>query len=177
MKNENQLFTIILFTLTLAAFLVPEHVDAQQATGESLLTKGDTILVYVDQEDFEKIKASAPDDIVTMKILENVDRFGNTLITKFTPVYCTIDSRSGGGMYGKPGKMTVEIDSTHSTAGTMIPLKGEAQFKGKGKGVLPYIPPIILFGWLIKGSDITFPEGDNVFKPVVEEDTPLEYLR
>lgn len=169
------------FVLPLVALAVtlclPNQVEAQQATGESLLTKGDTILVYVDAEDFETLKGKKIDEIFTIKILDNVDRFGNTLITQFTPVFCTVESHKGGSSFGRGGKFTASIDSTHSTAGTLIPLKGQIVLKGKGKGILPYIPPIILVGWLMKGSDIQIPEGENVFKPVVTNDTPLEYLR
>ncbi len=160
--------------LVLAAFS-PGPVLAQQATGESLLTGGDTIAVYVDVEDFEALKGKQVGGKVTIKVLDNVDRFGSTLITKFTPVYCTVTKRSRGGMYGSAGKMTLQIDSTHSTAGTNVPLKGEAQFKGKGKKTMAFI--LFPFGWMIKGQDIQFPEGHNVFKPVVAQDTPLEYLR
>jgi hypothetical protein len=168
--------TLALLALVLGVTaLHPTPVLAQQATGESLITGGDTIAVYVDAEDFEALKGKSVGAKVTLKVLDNVDRFGSTLITKYTPVYCTVTKRSRGGMYGSAGKMMLQIDSTHSTAGTNIPLKGEAQFKGKGKKTVAFI--LFPFGWLIKGKDIQFPEGHNVFKPVVTQDTPLEYLR
>jgi MinD superfamily P-loop ATPase len=60
----------------------------------------------------------------------------------------------------------------------MIPLRGSAVFKGKG-GTGKKIISIVLFpiGWLIKGSDIEFPEGKNLFRPVIKDDTPLKYQK
>lgn len=147
------------------------------STGESLLNKGDSIAVYVDAEDFEAIKAAETGAKVKIKVLENVVRSGEKLVNKGETVYATVVGRSHGGMYGGAGSAKLVIDSTHSNAKSKIPLKGSITLSGKGKGVLPYIPPIILVGWLLKGGDIEFPEGKNVFKPVVADDTPVYYQR
>jgi hypothetical protein len=148
--------------------------------GESLLNKGDSISVYIDQEDFTAIKAAKSGDKVKIKILDNVTRSGEKLINKGQAVYATLTSRSGGRGWGRGGNMVLAIDSTYSSGKSKVPLKGRVTITGKGAGVMKivsYVPPIIFFGWLIKGSDVEFPEGKNVFKPVVADDTPVYYER
>ncbi|MCK4857591.1 MAG: hypothetical protein KAT58_06470 [candidate division Zixibacteria bacterium] len=157
------------------AFLISAPSQAQQAKGEHILMKGDSIHVYVDIEDFEVLRRGSVGVKSTIKVLERVDRHGKILIAAGTLVYCTIAERSRPGMYGGAGKMVISIDSTHSTAGTKIPLKGKATFKGKTKRTIACI--LFFYGWNIKGKDVIFPEGKNVFRPVVRQDTPLEYLR
>jgi hypothetical protein len=167
--------TVFFLSLSYLLVSLAPGARAQQATGESVLLEGDSIDVYIDMEDFEILKSKQQGDMFEIKILSNVDRYGNTLIGKSTPVYGTVTGRSKGGIYGGAGKLTARIDSTHSTAGTLIPLRGELTLEGSGKKTLAYI--LFPFGWLIKGNDIRFPEGANTFKPVVSGDTPLEYLR
>jgi hypothetical protein len=159
-------------------FLTTPTARAQQGKGESLLNKGDSIQVYVDAEDFEALKATKAGDKAKIKILANVERFGKKLIAKSEPVYVTITKRGKGGMYGGTGSLAFRVDSTRSTAKTMIPMKGAVTLKGKGNTVKKVVS-IVLFpiGWLIKGADVDFPEGKNVFKSVVTEDTPVDYLK
>jgi hypothetical protein len=167
------------FAIALLAALLLLKVTAQAAPskGESLLNKGDSIAVYVDAEDFEVLKAAKAGAIVKLKVLDNIARSGDKLINKSETVFATVIKRSRGGMYGSAGGATLTIDSTHTNAKTKVPLRGQVIMAGKGKGILPYIPPIILVGWLLKGGDIEFPEGKNVFKSVVTEDTPVYFQR
>lgn len=149
-----------------------------QSVGESLLNKGDSISVYVDAEDFEAMKSSRAGQTVKLKILDNIVKFDKKLINKGQTVYASVVKRSRGGAYAGSGNMTITFDSTHSSGKTMIPLRGTAQFKGKS-GAGKKIISIVLFpiGWLIKGGDIEFPQGKNVWKPVVTDDTPLKYQK
>jgi len=154
-----------------------EHADAQ-SLGESMLTKGDSIAVYVDAEDWEAMKVSREGQVVKMKVLENIVKFDKKLVNKGQSVYATVLKRSRGGAYAGSGKLVLKIDSTHSTGKTMIPLRGGAEFKGKS-GADKKVISIVLFpiGWLIKGGDVEFPEGKNVFKPVTVDDVPLKYQK
>jgi hypothetical protein len=175
MRIKAGYFAIAIFG---ALLLLKVTVQAAPSKGESLLNKGDSIAVYVDAEDFDAIKAAKKGAIVKLKVLENVVRSGEKLINKGDAVFATVTGRSHGGMYGGAGNAKLTIDSTYSNAKTRVPLKGQVILAGKGKGILPYIPPIILIGWLLKGGDIEPPEGGkNVYKPVVAEDTPVYYQR
>jgi hypothetical protein len=160
-----------------SVFFLLQTTPLKASKGESLLNKGDSIAVFVDAEDFEAIKAAKKGAVVKLKVLENVVRSGEKLINKGDAVFATVTSRSHGGMYGGAGNAKLTIDSTHSNAKTKVPLRGQMILVGKGKGILPYIPPIFLVGWLLKGGDIEFPEGKNVYKSVVTEDTPVYYQR
>jgi hypothetical protein len=160
-----------------SVFFLLQTTPLKASKGESLLNKGDSIAVFVDAEDFEAIKAAKKGAVVKLKVLENVVRSGDKLINKGDAVFATVTGRSHGGMYGGAGNAKLTIDSTHSNAKTKVPLRGQMILVGKGKGILPYIPPIILVGWLLKGGDIEFPEGKNVYKPVVAEDTPVYFQR
>ena len=151
--------------------------SASASKGESLFNKGDSIAVYIDAEDFEALKAANAGAVVKLKVLDNIVRSGDKLINKGQIVFATLKTRSRGSMYGGAGNATLAIDSTHTSAKSKVPLRGQISMTGKGKGILPYIPPIILVGWLFKGGDIEFPEGKNVFKPVVAEDTPVYFQR
>jgi hypothetical protein len=168
------------FAIALLAALLLLKVTAQAAPskGESLLNKGDSIAVYVDAEDFATIKAAKKGAIVKLKVLENVVRSGDKLINKGDAVFATVTGRSHGGMYGGAGNATLTIDSTHSNAKSKVPLRGSLSIKGKSSTPKTVIS-IVLFpiGWLIKGGDIEFPEGKNVYKPVVAEDTPVYFQR
>lgn len=149
-----------------------------QSVGEALLNKGDSIAIYVDAEDFEAMKSARVGQTVKLKVLENVVRFDKKLINKSQTVYASVTKRGRGGAYAGAGQIAMRFDSTHSSAKTMIPLRGSAQIKGKS-GAGKKIVSIVLFpiGWLIKGGDIEFPEGKNVYKPVVTDDTPLKYQK
>lgn len=165
---------VLLGTLLLSAVAV----KAAPSKGESLLNKGDSIAVFVDAEDFEAIKAASKGAKVRLKVLENVVRSGEKLINKGDAVFATVTKRSSGGMYGGAGNATLTIDSTHSNAKSKIPLRGSVSIKGKSS-TPKTIVSVVLFpiGWLIKGGDIEFPEGKNVYKSVVTEDTPVYYQR
>lgn len=154
-----------------------EHAGAQ-SLGESMLSKGDSIAVYVDAEDWEAMKSARAGQVVKLKVLDNIMKFDKKLINKGQTVFATMMKRSRGGAYAGGGKLALKIDSTHSTGKTVIPLRGSAEFKGKS-GAGKKIISIVLFpiGWLIKGGDVEFPEGKNVFKPVTLEDVPLKYQK
>ncbi|MGB5108025.1 MAG: hypothetical protein WBP29_13875 [Candidatus Zixiibacteriota bacterium] len=170
--------SLIILAVTAAILTLSWKPVYSQSVGESLLNKGDSIAVYVDAEDFEAMKAARSGQTVKLKVLENVMKFDKKLINKGQTVFASVIKRSRGGAYAGSGNMTIKFDSTFSSAKTMIPLRGSAQFKGKS-GAGKKIISIVLFpiGWLIKGGDIQFPEGKNVWKPVVVDDTPLKYQK
>jgi hypothetical protein len=167
-----------LMIAAVCSFLILKPASLLAAKGESLLNKGDSIAVYVDAEDFEAIKAAKAGATVKIKVLENIVRSGEKLVNKGEAVFATVTGRSHGGMYGGAGNAKLAIDSTHSNGKTKIPLRGSITIKGKSSTPKTVIS-VVLFpiGWLIKGGDIEFPEGKNVFKPVVADDTPVYYQR
>ena len=169
---------LLIIVMTAGILAVSWKPVYSQSVGESLLNKGDSIAVYVDAEDFEAMKASRSGQTVKLKVLENVMKFDKKLINKGQIVYASVIKRSKGGAYSGGGNLTIKFDSTKSSGKTTIPLRGTAQLKGKS-GAGKKIISIVLFpiGWLIKGGDIEFPEGKNVWKPVVVDDTPLKYQK
>ncbi len=172
-------YLLALLLVFLSSIFLLKTTAQAASKGESLLNKGDSIAVYIDAEDFDAIKASKAGAKVKIKVLDNVVRSGEKLINKGEPVYATLTKRSRGGGYGGGGNITLAIDSTHSSAKTKVPLKGQVTLKGKGAGFIKifYYVPLFPIGWLFKGSDVEFPEGKNVFKPVVADDTPVYYER
>jgi len=175
MKIARRISLVMLPFIALALLHVPAAVS-QESLGDSMFQKGESFPVYMDIEDFEAMKTKKAGSHVTIKVLDHVDRYGDRLINKLTPVYCTVLKRKGPGSFGSGGQMKVQIDSTHSTGGDMVPLRGEFELKGGGK-----IWPKILFfvGWAVHGSDIKFPEkeSDRTYNVVVTEDTPVRYVR
>lgn len=173
--------TGIIASMLIAAVMagIPATESAAQATGDALLNQGDSIPVYLDQDDFQAMKQSLPGQTVTLKVLENVMRFDQKLVNKQEVVWATMIKRRGGSSFGRNGQMTISFDSTRSSGGTIIPLRGVVELKGEGGGVkkiISYIPPW-LQGFILKGNDVKFPEGENTFKPVVKEDTPVVYQK
>ncbi|MFH2057230.1 MAG: hypothetical protein ABIJ61_14830, partial [bacterium] len=148
---------LILFAATLLFLMLAVTANAQQSLGDSMFKKGDTFKVRMDIEDFDGLKNSSSGDLVTVKVDDNVERYGDRLISRLSPVYCTVIKRKGPGSFGGGGHLIVQIDSVHSTGGDMVPLRGEIELKGGGK-LWPKI--IFLVGWAVKGSDITFPENE-----------------
>jgi len=167
---------LMLHLVAMLFLLTATPVSAQQSLGDSMFQKGESFKVYMDIEDFEAMKNARPGADATLKVLEHVDRYGDRLINKLTPVYCTVIQRKGPGSFGGGGKLVVQIDSTHSTGGDMVPLRGQFELKGGGK----FWPKILFFvGWAVKGSDVKFPEQetDRTWDVVVTEDTPVKYVR
>jgi hypothetical protein len=172
MRNRSNIG--LLLSLFLWAFGFFHSAQAQQSVGDAIMEKGDSIDIYMSVEDFESIKSKSAGAQVTLKMLENEERRGKVLITKQTPVYCTVIERKKPGSFGSAGKLRMQVDSTHSTAGTVIPLDGEIELKGSKK---TWAVIVFFIGWAVKGGDIEFPEGENTYKPVVAEETTLQYLR
>jgi hypothetical protein len=170
--------SLIIVGLTAAALAVTWKPVYSQSLGESLLNKGDSIAVYVDAEDFEAMKASRAGQTVKLKVLDNIAKFDKKLINKGETVYASVIKRSRGGAYAGGGSIALKFDSTSSSGKTMVPLRGSAVIKGKS-GAGKKIISIVLFpiGWLIKGGDIEFPQGANVWKPVVNDNTTLKYKK
>ena len=167
----------VMLVAALIGFSAPQSVA--QATGDALLNQGDSIPVYIDKDSFEAMKKARPGQTVTFKVVENVMRFDQKLVNKEETVWGTMFQRRGGSSFGRNGKMVINFDSTKSSGGTTIPLRGVVQLKGEGGGVkkiISYIPPWIQ-GFILKGSDVKFPEGENVFKPTVKEDPPVVYQK
>lgn len=169
---------ILALTLVIACLMAPSA--SAQAVGDALLNRGDSIAVYADSDDFAAMKNARPGQTVRLKVYENFEKFDRKIINRMAPVYASVVKRKKGGAYGSNGNLTIAFDSTHSSAGTKVPLRGVVELKGKG-GTMKKVVSIVLFpvGWLIKGNDIDSPQGDYVIKPkpTVTEDTPVQYQR
>ena len=175
MKTPRHIVTVLLPLAII--FLVSTAVaDAQQSLGDSMFQKGESFSVHMDIEDFESLKSGSAGDLATIKVLDHVDRYGDRLINKLTAVHCTVLESKGPGSFGGGAKLIVQIDSTHSSGGDMVPLRGEFELKGGSKTW----PKILFFiGWAVKGGDIKFPENeaDRTYNVVVREDTPVKFVR
>jgi len=91
-------------------------------------------------------------DAVLAHVKDHLKRGDDTYIYGGEVVWAKVKSLKRPGIYGKKAQLVISFDSTKSTGGTTIPLTGEKRFKGKGKGILPYI--LFPIGWLFKGSHI-----------------------
>jgi hypothetical protein len=175
MKTPRYIVTVLLPIVALV-LICSVAAMGQQSLGDSMFKKGDSFKVRMDIEDFDLLKNSSAGDQVTVKVDTSVERYGDRLISRLSPVHCTVLKRKGPGSFGGGAHLIVQIDSAHSTGGDMVPLRGDIELKGGSKTW----PKIVFFiGWAVKGGDIEFPENeaDRKFDVVVTEETPVKYIR
>ena len=176
MRIKAGYFAIAIFG---ALLLLRVTVQAAPSKGESLLNKGDSIAVYVDAEDFDAIKAAKKGAIVKLKVLENVVRSGEKLINKGDRGICNCHrAQPRRDVRRRRQRQADHRFDPFQRQEQSAPQRSSLSIKGKSSTPKTIIS-VVLFpiGWLIKGGDIEFPEGKNVYKPVVAEDTPVYYQR
>lgn len=110
----------------------------------------DKVTVILDSQlSTKKLKK---EEKVGAHVKNQIKKGSDTYVYADEPVWAHVKLLKKPGIYGKKAELIVSFDSTKSTGGTTIPLFGEIPFKGKGKGILPYV--LFPLGWLFKGSHI-----------------------
>ena len=106
-----------------------------------------------------KVKLGSPINTGTIKVntrfhaevAEHFTKGDDIYIYQGDPVIATVESVKKSGWYGKAGELVIRFDSTMSTGGTFIPLKGKLIKKGKSRKMWAYI--FFFAGWAIKGKN------------------------
>jgi len=150
--HKNKLAVLSLaVTLFVVYFCGIFESPAQMLRGR--MYKGDEVIVILDSR--LSTKNLRTGDAVLAHVKDHLKRGDDTYIyggERGEVVWAKVKSLKGPGIYGKKAQLVISFDSTKSTGGTTIPLTGEKKFRGKGKGILPYI--LFPIGWLFKGSHI-----------------------
>jgi hypothetical protein len=137
--------TAVILISNLTLFLVPPA----EAALKGRLYKGDKVNVKLGcQINTDTLKVGTQ---FTAEVKEEFRKGEDIYIYKGDPVFTTVESVKKPGCYGKGAGLVVRFDSTLSTGGTFIPLKGKLAFKGKGKKTLAYV--LFFIGWAIKGKN------------------------
>ncbi len=138
--------TAVVLTSSLTLFLVSPARSALKGR----LYKGDEVKVKLgSQINTDTIKVGTQ---FTAEVNEEFRQGEDIYIYKGDPVFATVELVKKPGWYGKGAGLVVRFDSTLSTGGTFIPLKGRLAFKGKGKKTLAYV--LFFIGWAIKGKNV-----------------------
>jgi hypothetical protein len=119
----------------LAVALAPVIVWSQAAGGSKpesvVLADGTPVhLVLMDDLQGKKLQAKEP---VHFKVRQDVVVDSKIIVKTGTEAIGHVESVSKSGLFGKSGKLALEIDSANSTSGTKILLRGAAGVNG-GKG-------------------------------------------
>lgn len=109
-------------------------------------------------------KTAGQGDRVGLKVDENVQVDGVTLIAKGTPVRATVAEAKGAGMFGRAGKLNLQIESTTTVDGQRVPLRGNRMMAGKGRtGTMVALTALVSpVGVFLKGKNASYPEGTRV---------------
>ena len=106
-----------------------------------------------------KVKLGSPIDTDTIRadtrfyaeVAEQFTKGEDIYIYQGDPVIATVESVKKSGWYGRGGELVIRFDSTMSTGGTFIPLKGKLIEKGKSRKMWAYI--FFFVGWAINGKN------------------------
>lgn len=130
--------------------LTPFFASPASATLKARLYKGEEVKVVLHcQINTDTIKVGTQ---FRAKVKEEFKKGDDIYIYKGDPVFATVESVKKPGWYGRGAELVIRFDSTLSTGGTFIPLKGKLTFKGKNKKTLAYV--LFFIGWAIKGKNV-----------------------
>ena len=134
--------------------------SARAQEGQTIvLPKGAAINVTL-AKDLSSKDATRGDE-VQFTVAEDVKVDGQTLIAKGTSAKGTVIYAKQGGYLGKSGKLAVQVDSTTTRDGKVLPLRaakgGEGESKTGTALALSFIPGP--FGITTKGGETTFKTG------------------
>ena len=113
--------------------------------------------------------------LITGETCDNVFINDVIVIKKGTGVMGRIKKARKAGGLGRRGKLEIEFNELCTVNGIYVPLKGSFNGKGKsdgGAGVL-FTAVTMLGGFLMKGTNVTYPAG-TIFEVEVREDVDLE---
>lgn len=140
-----------LFASILIINLSPLFVHPTCAALKARIYKDEEVKVVLGcQISTDTIKAGTQ---FTAKVKEDFkkEKGEDIYIYKGDPVFATVEKVKKPGWYGKGGELVIRFDSTMSSGGTFIPLKGELKFKGKGRKTWAYV--FFFIGWAIHGKN------------------------
>lgn len=147
-------FAFFLLSVALIVNLTPFFVSQADATLKAKLYKGDKVEVKIGCQintDTVKVGTQFRAEVKT-QFEKGGDSDRDIYIYKGDPVFATVESVKKRGWYGKGAELIVRFDSTLSSGGTFIPLKGQLPIKGKNKKTLAYV--LFFIGWAIKGKNV-----------------------
>ncbi|MFQ6032389.1 MAG: hypothetical protein ACE5K2_05645 [Candidatus Zixiibacteriota bacterium] len=143
-------FVFLLITVLLISNLTSSLVSPARAILKGRLYKGDKVTVKLGcQIGTDTIKVGTQ---FTAEVKEEFRKGEDVYIYKGDPVFATVESVKKPGWYGRGAELVIRFDSTLSTGGTFIPLKGKLTLKGKNKKTLAYV--LFFIGWAIKGKNV-----------------------
>ena len=146
----------VLMNLT-SLFVSPTH-----AYLKARMYKGEEVKVILGcQISTDTIKAGSQ---FLAKVSDDFKKGDDIFIYKGDPVFATVEKVKKPGWYGKGSELVIRFDSTMSSGGTFVPLKGQLKSKGKGRKTLAYT--LFFIGWAIKGKN-TETKGDEIITTTV----------
>jgi hypothetical protein len=136
-------------TVALMVSFIPFLATQADAALKGRLYKGDRV----------KVKLGSPIAADTVKtnmrfhaeVAEQFTKGEDVYIYQGDPVIATVESVKKPGWYGRAGELVIRFDSTMSTGGTFIPLKGKVIEKGKSRRMWACI--FFFVGWAINGKN------------------------
>jgi hypothetical protein len=144
--------TAVVLVANLISFVIP---SAQALVGR--LYKGDKVEAVLDcQISTDTVKVGTQ---FMARVNKAFEKGEDIYIYEGDPVFATVESVKKPGCYGKGAELIVRFDSTLSSGGTFVPLKGRLTFKGKGKRTLACV--LFFIGWAIKGRHVQTTGGES----------------
>lgn len=174
MKNEFYFskilpFAFFLLSVALIVSLTPFFASPAHATLKAKLYKGDKVEVKIGcQINTDTLKVGTQ---FRAKVRTQFEKGGDIYIYEGDPVFATVESVKKRGWYGKGAELIVRFDSTLSSGGTFIPLKGQLPIRGKNRKTLAYL--LFFMGWAIKGKNVQT-TGEEPYATEVPVDIIIE---
>lgn len=119
-------------------------------------------------------KRARKGDMVPLKLAENLIVNGVVVVPAGAKVFAKVTRVTRSGMFGRAGKLEFTVDSVKAVNGVEIPLEYTAERKRHNDGGAVAVVAVvsILGGALMRGANVSFPEG-SVFEAKVAADTDL----
>ena len=149
-------FAFFLAAVVLVTNLTPFLIaSAQGLVGR--LYKGDKVEVVLGcQVNTDTVRIGTQ---FTAKVKAAFQKGEDVYIYEGDPVFATVESVKKRGWYGRGADLVVRFDSTLSSGGTFVPLKGHLSLRGKDKRTLAYV--LFFVGWAIKGKNVQTTGGES----------------
>jgi hypothetical protein len=148
------LFLVVILAVT---YLTTLLVAPAHAYLKARMYKGEEVKVLLGcQISTDTVKAGSQ---FLAKVNEDFKKGDDIFIYKGDPVFATVAKVKKPGWYGKGSELVIRFDSTMSSGGTFVPLKGELKCKGKGRKTIAYA--LFFIGWAIKGKNAETTPADT----------------
>lgn len=175
MKPSLTILTLVLAAIPAAAQeLAPMPIPVQAANASNaMLPAGTEVKLRLTQELTTKGDGLQENDTFTMTVAQDVRHEGFVVIPRGARAVGRVTFLTSKGMFGKSGKMDIEIDYVE-VAGRTIKLDGSYRQEGEGN-TLATIGGVVLvgvFGGFITGKSARIPQGREL-TAIVEEPVEL----